>query len=706
MLFALVGNQNCGKTTLFNALTGARRKTGNFPGVTVDCKAGALITAPEVLLADLPGIYSLRPYSAEEREALAFLVGEKPDVIINVVDATCALRNFYLTTQLLELSVPTVVALNFSDVLEAEGGRADAALLSARLGVPVVPVSAAKRRGLEALTDAAFAAAAAKERPAHRPLRLPAPVEDCLRTVERLCAKRADAAGFPRRRAAALLLEEWDDGEKTERIGQENRQNGEKIGEKRGASRAEKAAGAAPGPPRLLLSDEEKAHVRAAVSRMEAACGLDRDAALAAARCCAVDELCRGAILPARTPESAPRRRSRRIDAVLTGKYTAFPIFFGVLALIFFLTFGVIGKALSRLLEHAVASLSAAADAGLSALGVHTAVRSLVTDGVLGGVGSVLSFLPVILVLFFFLSLLEDSGYMARVAFFTDKPMQMLGLSGRSFVPLMLGFGCSVPAILATRTLAGRRERILTMLLIPFVSCSAKIPIYAVFCAAFFPDHAAAAIFAVYLFGIAAGICAACILKNVLPGAPSDFFIELPDYRLPTVKSTFLLLWDKASDFLKRAFTVIFMASVTVWLLGSFDPQLRYVTDASRSLLACIGRAISPLLAPAGFGSWKAATALLAGLSAKEAVLSTVGVLRAASPDALSAMFSGSSLSAASFLTFTLLYTPCAASLAAMRREFGSWTATLGVAAGQCAAAWLCAFAVYRLGSLLLLLMW
>lgn len=650
MILALAGNPNCGKTTLFNALTGAAAHTGNFPGVTVTRSTGVCRARPDVTLVDLPGVYALRPYSDEERVTRAYLLGGEADAIVSVADATCPARSLYLTLQLLELGVPVVLALNVMDALRAGGGAVDTAGLARALGIPVVPVSAALGEGLDTLLDAAVRAAQGAP-PDPRHALTSGAVQSCVRTLARLLADEARRAGLPPVCAAT----QWLDGT-------------------------------------CSLHAPEAA--RQAVTRMERETGLTRGEALPAARYAQVDRLTRFFTLPQTLPG---HRRSARIDRVLTGRYTAYPAMAALLGGVCCLTFHVIGPCLSRVLARAIAWLADAADGALLALDARPLLRALVREGLFAGVGSVAAFLPVILTLFFFLSLLEDSGYLARVAFVTDCPLRRLGLSGQSAVPLLLGFGCSVPAVLAARTLPARRDRTLTILLTPWMSCSAKAPVYAAFAAAFFPQHSAFVFPALYALGILAAVGAAKLLGcTVLRGQAAPFVMELPDYRLPDARSVLRRMRQRTREFLTRALTVILAASVGVWVLRTFTPAWRVAACADESLLAAAGRAIAPVFAPLGFGDWRAATALVTGLLAKEAVLSTLGVLLGGElTAALPQVFSPAA--AASFLVFTALYAPCAAAQAAMRQELGSRLGALAAAAGYCAAAWCAAAAVYRI---------
>ena len=657
MILALAGNQNCGKTTLFNQLTGSNQHVGNFPGVTVDQKIGQVRGQKGCSVVDLPGIYSLRPYTAEEIVTRDFILNQKPDGIINIVDATNLERNLYLTLQLLTLRVPTVLALNMMDELTGNGGSIDVQKMAQTLGVPVVPICAATADGVSELIDEAVRVAEGKILPQVYDFCEPGPVHRCIHAVCHQIEDHAQAVGINTRFAATWLIE--------------------------GDSGIEDA---------LKLDQNEKELIEHSVLQMEQERGLDRNAALADMRYSFIEKLVKSAVVKPR--ESRQHRRSVQADKILTGKYTAIPIFIGVMFLIFFLTFHVIGAFLSDLLALGIDKLTALTDAALTAYGLNPVVQSLIIDGIFEGVGSVLSFLPVIVTLFFFLSILEDTGYMARVAFVMDKLLRRIGLSGKSIVPMLIGFGCTVPAVMATRTLPSERDRTMTILLTPFMSCSAKIPIYGFFSAAFFPEHAALVMIALYLFGILMGILAALVLeKTAFRGRPVPFVMELPNYRFPSVKSVALLLWEKAKDFLERAFTVIFLATIVIWFLQSFDTRLNVVTDSAGSLLAIIGRHIAPVFAPLGFADWRCAAALISGFIAKESVVSTLEILLGTS--ALGALFT--TKSAVSFLVFTLLYTPCVAAIAAIRREVGSGFRAGVIALCQCCVAYLAAFAVFSL---------
>ena len=657
MIFALAGNQNCGKTTLFNALTGSNQHVGNFPGVTVDQRFGDVRGQKNCKVVDLPGIYSLRPYTQEEIVTRDFIINQKPDGIINIVDATNIERNLYLTLQLLELRVPMVLALNMMDELTGNGGNIDVKKMAQTLGIPVVPICAATADGVSELVDEAVRAAEGKILPQVYDFCEPGPVHRCIHAVCHQIEDHAQAAGICTRFAATWLIE--------------------------GDASMEEV---------LRLDQNEKELIEHSVLQMEQERGLDRNAALADMRYSFIEKLVKDAVV--KPKESRQHKRSVQADKILTGKYTAIPIFIGVMFLIFFLTFHVIGAFLSDLLALGIDRLTQIVDAALTAYGLNPVVQSLIIDGIFEGVGSVLSFLPVIVTLFFFLSILEDTGYMARVAFVMDKLLRRIGLSGKSIVPMLIGFGCTVPAVMATRTLPSERDRTMTILLTPFMSCSAKIPIYGFFSAAFFPEHAALVMIALYLFGILMGILAALVLeKTAFRGRPVPFVMELPNYRLPSVKSVALLLWEKAKDFLERAFTVIFLATIVIWFLQSFDTRLNVVTDSAGSLLAIIGRHIAPVFAPLGFADWRCAAALISGFIAKESVVSTLEILLGTS--ALGALFT--TKSAVSFLVFTLLYTPCVAAIAAIRREVGSGFRAGVIALCQCCVAYLAAFAVFSL---------
>ena len=668
MILALVGNQNCGKTTLFNALTGSNQHVGNFPGVTVDQKMGEVKGERHCTVVDLPGIYSLRPYTQEEIVSRNFILNQKPDGIINIVDATNIERNLYLTLQLLELRIPTVVALNMMDEVRANGGTVDIKGLSRALGVPVVPIVAAKGEGVSELIDQAVTMAKNRVLPGVYDFCSDnSPVHRCIHAVVHLIQDHAEKLGVSPRFCTAKLIEGDPDM-----------------------------------ADMLELDQNEKELLEHCIVQMESESGLDRNAALADMRYSFIESVVE--ICVVKCHESKEHRRSVQMDKVLTGKYTALPVFFGVMFLIFYLTFNLIGQNLSDFLSLGIDKLTLVVDKGLTAYGINPVVHSLIIDGVFAGVGSVLSFLPIIVTLFFFLSILEDTGYMARVAFVMDRLLRKIGLSGRSFVPMLIGFGCTVPAIMATRTVSSDRDRKMTILLTPYMSCSAKIPIYAVFSAAFFPDHAALVMIGLYVTGILLGILLALVLKGTaFRGQPVPFVMELPNYRMPSAKSVGLLLWEKARDFLERAFTVIFLATIIIWFLQTFDAKLNVVTDSADSLLALVGQFISVIFKPLGFNDWRVATALISGFTAKEAVVSTLAVLLGTSTAnlgaALSALFTP--LSALSFLVFTLLYTPCIAAVTTIRRELGSFWKMLGVVLLQCSVAWLVGMLVYQIGGLL-----
>ena len=662
MIFALVGNQNCGKTTLFNALTGSNQHVGNFPGVTVDQKTGDIRGEKNCSVVDLPGIYSLRPYTQEEIVSRDFILNQKPDGIINIVDATNIERNLYLTLQLLELRVPMVLALNMMDEVRANGGSIDVQKMSTALGIPVVPISAAKGEGVSELVDQALTVARGRILPKVTDFCADdSAVHRCLHAVIHLISDHAERLGIPTRFCAAKLIEGGDSLESE-----------------------------------LQLDENEKELLEHCIVQMESETGLDRNAALADMRYTFIESVVAASVIKCR--ESREHARSVRIDRILTGKYTAIPSFLAVMFLTFFLTFHVVGQRLSDLLAVGIDALTAAADHALTVYGINPVVHSLIIDGIFAGVGSVLVFLPIIVTLFFFLSILEDTGYMARVAFVMDKPLRRIGLSGRSIVPMLIGFGCSVPAIMATRTVSSDRDRKMTILLTPYMSCSAKISIYAFFTAAFFPRYGALVMILLYILGIFIGILAALIMnKTVFRGKPVPFVMELPNYRLPGLKSVGLLLWEKAKDFLQRAFTIIFLATVIIWFLQSFDTRLNVVADSSYSLLALIGQWIAPVFAPLGFADWRCATALISGFVAKESVVSTLEVLLGGV--AVTGLFS--TCSAISFLVFTLLYTPCVAAVATIRWELRSTVKTIGVVLLQCGVAWLAAWVAFAIAGLL-----
>lgn len=668
MIFALAGNQNCGKTTLFNALTGSNQHVGNFPGVTVDQKMGDIKGTKNCSVVDLPGIYSIRPYTQEEIVSRDFILDGKPDGIINIVDATNIERNLYLTLQLLELNLPMVVALNMMDEVRANGGTVDVKKLSESLGVPVIPISAAKNEGVSELSDKMVYVAKNRILPKRIDFCSDGPVHRCIHAVAHVIEDHARNISVPPRFCATKLIEGDD----------------EYFAD------------------RLELDKNERELIGHSIVEMEHDTGLDRNAALADMRYTFIEKSVTQSVV--KCNESREHKRSVKMDEVLTGKYTALPVFFGVMFLVFWLTFNVIGSRLSDLLSLGIDALTNLCDKGLTAYGINPVVHSLIIDGIFAGVGSVLSFLPIIVTLFFFLSILEDTGYMARVAFVMDKLLRKIGLSGRSFVPMLIGFGCSVPAIMSTRTLSSDRDRKMTILLTPYMSCSAKIPIYAVFTAAFFAKYRALVMIGLYVTGIVLGIIVALILKKTaFKGEPVPFVMELPNYRMPSPKSVFLLLWEKARDFLQRAFTVIFLATIIIWFLQSFDTRLNVVDNSADSLLAMVGKFIAPIFTPLGFGDWRAVTALISGFTAKEAVVSTLSVLMntgtAELGTVLPSIFNG--LSAVSFLVFTLLYTPCVAAVATIKKELGSRAKTVGVVFMQCAVAYLAAFIVYSIGSLI-----
>ena len=661
LTFALAGNQNCGKTTLFNQLTGSNQHVGNFPGVTVDRKSGVIRGHENTLVTDLPGIYSLSPYTSEEIVSRQFILDEKPTGIINIVDATNIERNLYLTMQLMELDVPMVLALNMMDEMRGNGGTVDINEMEALLGIPVVPISAAKNEGIEELASHALHVAKYQECRGRKDFCDESDhggaVHRCLHGIMHLIEDHAIQAGIPVRFAATKLVE-GDNG----------------ILEA------------------LNLSQNEQEMLEHIICQMEEERGLDRAAAIADMRFSFIQRLTEACVV--KPHESKERERSRKIDQILTGKYTAIPSFIGIMALVFWLTFNVIGAWLQGLLGQFIGWLTELADAGMTAWNVNDALHSLIINGIFNGVGSVLSFLPIIVTLFFFLSLLEDTGYMARVAFVMDKLLRKIGLSGRSIVPMRIGFGCSVPGVMASRTLPSERDRKMTIMLIPFMSCTAKLPIYGFFTAAFFPEYSGLIMVALYFGGIAVGILVAMIAKNsIFKGDAVPFVMELPNYRMPGAKNVLQLLWDKAKDFLQRAFTVIFLATIIVWFLTTFSPHLNMVTESKDSILAGIAGVIAPVFAPLGFGDWRISTALITGFIAKESVVSTLSILFGTTT-ALTSLIS--TKAAAALLVFCLLYTPCVAAIASIRRELGQKWA-IGVVILQCAIAWVCAFAMYHL---------
>ena len=663
LTFALVGNQNSGKTTLFNRLTGANQHVGNFPGVTVDRKDGAIKGHPDTLVTDLPGIYSMSPYSSEELVSRNFVLNEKPKAIINIVDATNIERNLYLTMQLLEMDVPVVVALNMMDEVTANGGTIDINAMESMLGTPVVPISAAKNSGVEELIGHAIHIAHYQEKPLRQDFcdenDNGGAVHRCMHGISHLSEDHAKKAGIPLRFAVSKVIE----------------------GDSLILSQ-------------LMLDDNEKEMVEHIVLQMETERGLDRSAAIADMRFAYIQKVCQRTVKKPR--ESKERIRSEKIDRILTGKYTAIPMFIGIMGLVFWLTFNVVGAWLQELLEMGIDALTGVVENALVAANVNEAIQGLIIDGIFAGVGSVLSFLPIIVTLFFFLSLLEDSGYIARVAFFMDKLLRKIGLSGRSIVPMLIGFGCTVPAVMATRTLPSERDRRMTILLTPFMSCTAKLPIYAFFVSAFFPKRGALIMIGLYILGIVMGILVAFLYRKTLfKGEAVPFVMELPNYRMPGVKNVAQLLWEKAKDFLQRAFSVILIATIVVWLLQSFDLHFNLVEDSQNSILAMVSGVIAPVMRPLGLGDWRICTSLISGFMAKESVVSTLEVLFAG--NVTSAM---TSLGAASLLVFSLLYTPCVAAVASIRRELGrKWA--VGVVFWQCAVAWIAAFTVRLIGMLL-----
>lgn len=666
--FALVGNQNCGKTTLFNQLTGSNQHVGNFPGVTVDRKDGIIRNHIEATVTDLPGIYSLSPYTSEEIVTREFILKEKPDGIINIIDATNIERNLLLTMQLIELNVPMVIALNMMDEVHQNGGTIDINGLEDTLGIPVVPISAIKNEGITELVEHALNIARNKECPgrmdfcsADGPHK--GAVHRCIHAVSHLIEDHAKLNNIPLRFAATKVVEKDK-----------------------------------PILDALKIEKDELLSINHIIEQMEERTNMDSEAALADMRFTFIENLCNQWVI--KPQESKEHKRSTKIDSILTGKWTAIPAFIGIMAFIFFMTFGPIGTFFSDLMEEGITYLTELVDTGLSMWEVNPVIHSLVIDGVFAGVGSVLSFLPVIMILFFFLSILEDTGYMARVAFVMDKPLRRLGLSGRSFVPMLIGFGCSVPAIMSTRTLPSERDRKMTIFLTPFMSCSAKLPIYALFTAAFFSKYAALVMIGLYLIGILVGIVFALILKRtVFEGEPVPFVMELPNYRLPSAKNVWKLIYDKGKDFVTRAFSVIFIASIIIWFLQTFDYRINVVTDSKDSLLALLGNLIAPVFKPLGLGTWTVATALITGFTAKESVVSTLTVLIGGQVAALSSMFTP--LSAFVFLVFSLLYTPCIAAIAAVKKELGKKYAFLVVVI-QCVIAWIVAFLVNIVGGMIL----
>ena len=664
LTFALAGNQNCGKTTLFNQLTGANQHVGNFPGVTVDRKDGVIRGHDNTLVTDLPGIYSMSPYTSEEIVTRQFLLDDKPKGIINIVDATNIERNLYLTMQLMELDIPMVLALNMMDEVRENGGTIRVNEMEEALGIPVIPISAAKNEGISELIDHAIHVAQYQEKPGRADFCDPqdhnGAVHRCLHGIMHLIEDHAAKAGIPVRFAASKLAE------------------GDQMILQQ-----------------LKLEENEKEMLRHIVCQMEEERGMDQAAAIADMRFAFIQQICEATVV--KPHESKEHARSVKIDQILTGKYTAIPAFIGIMGLVFWLTFGVIGAWLSGLLDMGISALTELTDAGLTAYGINPVVHSLIINGIFEGVGSVLSFLPIIVTLFFFLSILEDSGYMARVAFVMDKLLRKIGLSGRSIVPMLIGFGCTVPGVMASRTLPSERDRKMTILLTPFMSCSAKLPIYGFFSAAFFPGKSALVMIILYFTGILVGILFALVARGaVFKGEPVPFVMELPNYRMPGAKNVGQLLWEKAKDFLERAFTVIFLATIVIWCLQTFDTRLNVVTDSQDSLLAMLAGVIAPVFTPLGFGDWRISTALITGFMAKESVVATLTVLT----EGISITSLLTPLAAAALLVFCLLYTPCVAAITSIKRELGGKWAAL-VVVMQCVIAWLCAFAVYTIGGLL-----
>ncbi len=661
--FALAGNQNCGKTTLFNQLTGSNQHVGNFPGVTVDRKDGVIKGHTNTLVTDLPGIYSLSPYTSEEIVTRQFVLENKPKGIINIVDATNIERNLYLTMQLMELEIPMVLALNMMDEVHKNGGSIRVNEMEQMLGIPVIPISAAKNEGIQELIDHAIHVAQYQERPGRTDFCDPnshnGAVHRCLHGVMHLIEDHARKEQIPVRFAASKLAE----------------------GDKRILER-------------LKLDRNEEEMLEHIIKQMEEERGMDQAAAMADMRFAFIQQVCQSTVI--KPKESKEHARSERMDRILTGKYTAIPSFVGIMAMVFWLTFGIIGTFLAGLLDSGIGWLTQLVDGALTAYGINPVVQSLVIDGIFSGVGSVLSFLPIIVTLFFFLSILEDSGYMARVAFVMDKVLRKIGLSGRSIVPMLIGFGCTVPGVMASRTLPSERDRKMTILLTPFMSCSAKLPIYGFFTAAFFPKHSAIVMIGLYFTGILVGIVAALLMRGTMfKGEPVPFVMELPNYRMPGMKNVGQLLWEKAKDFLQRAFTVIFIATIVIWFLQTFDSRLNVVTDSQSSLLAMAAGLVAPVFAPLGFGDWRVSTALMTGFMAKESVVSSLTVLLGGMD--ITALLTP--IAAASLLVFSLLYTPCVAAITSIKRELGTKWA-VGVVILQCVIAWICALMVYMIGGL------
>lgn len=662
MVFALIGNQNCGKTTLFNSLTGSNQHVGNFPGVTVEKKEGVIKKHKNTVVVDLPGIYSLSPYTSEEVVTRDFLINSHPDAIINIVDATNIERNLYLTLQILELGIPTVLALNMMDEVRASGNYIDIQKLESELSIPIIPISASKNEGISELVSRALETASNKTAPKKQDF-CSGPVHKAIHSIAHLVEDKAEAHNLPLRFASSKIVEGDDPIIKT-----------------------------------LELTGLELEIIGHIIDDMESRLGTDREAALADMRYSFIQQLCEKTVV--KKQETNEHNRSVKIDEILTHKYFALPVFIGIMALVFWLTFGVVGAFLSDIFQKSIDGVIMLTDAALTAAQVSPWIYSLVIDGICTGIGSILSFLPTIVVLFFFLSILEDSGYMARVAFVMDKLLRKIGLSGRSFVPMIIGFGCSVPAIMATRTLSSERDRKMTILLTPFMSCSAKLPVYAVFSSAFFPQCPTLIMILLYILGMTVAVISGLLFKNTLfRGKPVPFVMELPAYRMPSARSVALHMWDKAKDFLTRAFTIIFLASIVIWLLQNFDFKFNMVSDSSFSMLAAIGKFISPVFAPLGFGDWRSATALVTGLTAKEAVISTFAVLvngdSASLGSALTSIFTPAS--AISFLVFTLLYMPCVAAFSVIKRELGGFKSAALAMVYQTSAAWITAFAIYNI---------
>lgn len=662
LTFALVGNQNCGKTTLFNVLTGSNQHIGNFPGVTVDRKDGVIKGYPDTLITDLPGIYSMSPYSSEEIVTREFLLMDKPKGIINILDATNIERNLYLSMQLMELGIPMVIALNMMDEVRVNGGSVRINAIEELLGVPVIPISAAKGEGIEELVSHAIHVAKYQEKPQISDFcSKDSAVHRCIHGIMSLISDHADKAGYPERFAASKVVE------------------GDSLVLKH-----------------LELEQNEKEMIEHIIVQMEEECGMDRASAIADMRFAYIEDVCKNTVV--RPRESKERIRSQKIDKLLTGKYTGIPMFIAIMGLVFYLTFNVIGAALSNVLDILITFVTNGVDNLLTAMNVNSVLHALIIDGIFNGVGSVLSFLPIIVTLFFFLSILEDSGYMARVAFIMDKLLRKLGLSGRSIVPMLIGFGCSVPGVMASRTLSSERDRRMTVLLTPFMSCSAKVPIYAFFSAAFFPHYAALVMIGMYFIGIIVGIIMAFIFKKTLfKGEPVPFVMELPNYRMPGAKNVVHLLWEKAKDFLQKAFSIIFIATILIWFMQNFDIRLNVVADSRQSILAVLAGMITPLFKPLGFGDWRLVTAILTGVMAKESVVSTISILFGSTIEMVSVI---SAAGAMSFLVFCLLYTPCVAAIASVKKELGGkWAAYVVVI--QCVVAWIAALITYIIAGIL-----